>query len=228
MSRQEGVDDLGAGEAEDDCQDLASLAALNDLKEDLEAHLEFLTPGGEWGGAADPVKRAIAIGHDNRLTVTSLKRSSGNVGSDHHISQTTSYAADMSNGSSPTPQMDATAATIAARLGRPGWKGGEILTIVDDRVRVQLIWRTTGHFNHVHIGVRIRGRDGSRPVLRRGNRGAPVRELQDRLRAHGFDPGPIDGDFGPRTEQAVRAFQQARGLQIDGVVGPQTWKALGA
>jgi hypothetical protein len=54
-----------------------------------------------------------------------------------------------------------------------------------------------------------------------------VRALQARLRALGFDPGPLDGLFGPRTQAAVRAFQRARGLEVDGVVGPRTWTALG-
>lgn len=64
------------------------------------------------------------------------------------------------------------------------------------------------------------------PLLRAGSRGPAVSDLQSRLKAAGFDPGPIDGDFGPRTQAAVRAFQSSRGLAVDGVVGPQTWGAL--
>jgi len=65
------------------------------------------------------------------------------------------------------------------------------------------------------------------PTLRRGAHGAAVNELQRKLKAAGFDPGPIDGDFGPRTEAAVKAFQRSRGIGVDGVVGPQTWGKLG-
>lgn len=65
------------------------------------------------------------------------------------------------------------------------------------------------------------------PTLRRGSTGAKVRELQTLLRNQGFDPGPIDGDFGPLTENAVRAFQRSKGLVVDGVVGVATWTALG-
>ncbi|MBM3271488.1 MAG: D-alanyl-D-alanine carboxypeptidase family protein, partial [Candidatus Sericytochromatia bacterium] len=68
---------------------------------------------------------------------------------------------------------------------------------------------------------------GSGPLLRRGTRGEAVTALQRRLADLGFDPGPIDGIFGPRTEAAVKAFQTARRIEIDGIVGPQTWGELG-
>jgi uncharacterized protein (TIGR02594 family) len=54
-----------------------------------------------------------------------------------------------------------------------------------------------------------------------------VTEIQQALKAQGFDPGDIDGAWGRRTIAAVKAFQQARGLKADGIVGPQTASALG-
>jgi hypothetical protein len=66
----------------------------------------------------------------------------------------------------------------------------------------------------------------TRPTLRRGSNGSDVRFLQQKLKGLGYDPGPIDGDFGPRTEGAVKDFQAARGLSADGIVGKQTWGAL--
>jgi peptidoglycan hydrolase-like protein with peptidoglycan-binding domain len=66
------------------------------------------------------------------------------------------------------------------------------------------------------------------PVLRQGAVGSSVRDLQSRLRALGHDPGVVDGVFGAKTSAAVRLFQHARGLAIDGVVGSATWRALGA
>jgi peptidoglycan hydrolase-like protein with peptidoglycan-binding domain len=55
---------------------------------------------------------------------------------------------------------------------------------------------------------------------------ARVRALQRRLARAGFAPGPIDGRYGPRTEQAVSGFQVAHGLQVDGIAGPLTLAAL--
>ena len=55
---------------------------------------------------------------------------------------------------------------------------------------------------------------------------AVVRELQQALASAGYDPGSVDGTFGPRTEAAVTAFQQDNGLSADGVVGPETAAAL--
>lgn len=62
-------------------------------------------------------------------------------------------------------------------------------------------------------------------ILRRGSKGAAVRDLQTRLAALG--PRLLaDGVFGPATEGAVRSFQSAYGLVVDGIAGPQTLAAL--
>lgn len=58
-------------------------------------------------------------------------------------------------------------------------------------------------------------------------RGETVRRIQSRLSEVGFDPGSIDGIFGPQTLAAVYAFQLAEGLVSDGEVGPETANALG-
>jgi len=59
-----------------------------------------------------------------------------------------------------------------------------------------------------------------RPTLRRGAKGDLVKIVQAKVGVG------ADGDFGPRTEAAVRAFQSKRGLVPDGIVGPATWKAI--
>ena len=50
--------------------------------------------------------------------------------------------------------------------------------------------------------------------------------IQARLRNLGFDPGPIDGIIGPRTEAAIRGFQSRFGLTVDGIAGPNTQNKL--
>lgn len=62
--------------------------------------------------------------------------------------------------------------------------------------------------------------------LRTGSSGTGVEDLQKKLKDAGFDPGPLNGQFSAQTEAAVRAYQQAKGLQVDGIVGPQTRAAL--
>lgn len=106
------------------------------------------------------------------------------------------------------------------------------------------------HDHHVHVSVqpdtldqtqdwavRIAGEPGevststptlteTRPVLKTGASGEAVRALQQLLNSGGF-PCEVDGGFGPNTESAVKRFQEARGLSVDGKVGPATWLALG-
>ncbi len=64
------------------------------------------------------------------------------------------------------------------------------------------------------------------PLLWRGSVGNDVTALQRSLLNAGFDPGPVDGDFGPRTEKALKDFQRASGLVADGICGPLTYGAL--
>ena len=62
----------------------------------------------------------------------------------------------------------------------------------------------------------------SEVILKRGDRGTAVKKVQGALGVE-----PVDGIFGRDTEAAVKAFQRRKGLAVDGVVGPQTRKALG-
>ncbi|MBU9888654.1 MAG: peptidoglycan-binding protein, partial [Candidatus Omnitrophica bacterium] len=55
-----------------------------------------------------------------------------------------------------------------------------------------------------------------------------TREIQKALQKAGYFKGSPTGFYGKRTRQAVRRFQKAKGLRVDGIVGPRTWKKLGA
>jgi GH25 family lysozyme M1 (1,4-beta-N-acetylmuramidase) len=67
-------------------------------------------------------------------------------------------------------------------------------------------------------------------ILRRGNAGADVEQLQKALMSLGYDVGSwgADGDFGSATDRAVRAFQRDHGLDADGEFGPKSLAALKA
>ena len=60
-----------------------------------------------------------------------------------------------------------------------------------------------------------------------GDSGAGVEAIQTALTTHGFKV-TVDGQFGDKTEQAVKSFQAKNDLKQDGVVGPLTWKKLKA
>jgi peptidoglycan hydrolase-like protein with peptidoglycan-binding domain len=76
--------------------------------------------------------------------------------------------------------------------------------------------------------INIDEADQSEPVLHLGSSGLPVRRLQSRMSALGFDTGGVDGRFSQKTAQAVRQLQQQASLSVDGVVGPKTWAIVDA
>ncbi|WP_328917512.1 MULTISPECIES: GH25 family lysozyme [unclassified Streptomyces] len=63
------------------------------------------------------------------------------------------------------------------------------------------------------------------PTVKQGQSGEAVRAIQYLLNAHGTSL-TVDGQFGPGTDTAVRTFQSAHSLTVDGIVGTNTWKAL--
>jgi hypothetical protein len=76
--------------------------------------------------------------------------------SDHQGPPSVAWASDMSNGSSPTPQMDALAKDLSTTFGIP-WTGAGLVSATKGGYRYQLIYRTTeggDHYNHVHFGCR--------------------------------------------------------------------------
>jgi 3D (Asp-Asp-Asp) domain-containing protein len=78
--------------------------------------------------------------------------SSGNP-SDHKGPPDHAWAADISNGGSPTPEMDALAAAIASAFQIP-WHGSGLVNHTSGGYRLQLIYRAAEHYDHIHFGVK--------------------------------------------------------------------------
>lgn len=70
------------------------------------------------------------------------------------------------------------------------------------------------------------GYNGGHPTLSTGSTGPAVSHAQCLLRMWGWTNVAQDGDFGPITRDAVMAAQDACGIAVDGVVGPNTWRCL--
>ena len=65
-------------------------------------------------------------------------------------------------------------------------------------------------------------------VLKKGSKGNEVKAMQTLLIGYGYSCGSsgADGDFGSNTDKALRAYQKAKGLSVDGCCGPSTWAKL--
>ena len=114
--------------------------------------------------------------------------------------------------------------TLFEELDSNGWyqcRGGNqsdcvCIALYDPDDVVALIWPVKGG-EVPQIPVE------DRPTLELNDDGPHVIDLQSMLPRFS---GEIDGDFGPVTEDNVIRYQQSRGLEVDGVVGEQTWQAL--
>ena len=115
-----------------------------------------------------------------------------------------------------TPIPAGHAASHADTRARPARKGGEALgKRLLALVTALILWAG---------GIAAAEETGD--ALRRGDRGEAVQALQTMLQELGYDPGKIDGIYGARTAEAVRAFQGDHGLPADGEAGAETLSAL--
>lgn len=133
----------------------------------------------------------------------------------------------------PAVQMDAYTRGVAAILGHIG--ADSVMAAGHKEYALPRGRKTDPSFDMIsfreHVEAVMHGQapveiaipqtDPKRAMLRKGDQGNSVRELQRLLAIK------IDGGFGPETDTAVRAFQTAHGLKPDGLVGPATWTALG-
>jgi N-acetylmuramoyl-L-alanine amidase len=79
----------------------------------------------------------------------------------------------------------------------------------------------------VAVPIMASGQQPGSRVLRQGDSGSDVREVQQRLSRWGYYNGPVSGTFGPQTLAGVQSFQRLNGLPATGIVADQTWAKLG-
>lgn len=65
-----------------------------------------------------------------------------------------------------------------------------------------------------------------RRIEEKGLPGITPKRIQIALKNANFYKGPIDGNIGGKTRQAIKEFQKANGLKADGIVGRRTWERL--
>ena len=89
-------------------------------------------------------------------------------------------------------------------------------------------WVGWGELKGVDYGAEPVPDPDYRPTLRKGDKGAAVKRMQEELLQRGYDLGKwgADGSFGNQTQKAVIAFQRDNGLTPDGICGQRTWDAL--
>ncbi|WP_271581185.1 peptidoglycan-binding domain-containing protein [Bradyrhizobium sp. CCBAU 45389] len=133
-------------------------------------------------------------------------------------------------------------ALIERRYLPPGTDDGVFGPVTQNAVIRYQTDRSPGHSWAFSFPLKVDGIVGpatwfrlTPETVKRGSKGSGVRLLQEILKHYAdpqLDPGAIDGDFGPHTETAVKAFQASHvdfngnPLKADGIVGPKTWAAL--
>lgn len=118
--------------------------------------------GGGWGGSQGVANRAVEIARGMGVPVTSTKRDlaatrrvGSTTGSDHYTGNTNAYAVDLGVSGSRGTEL---ARRIADAYGIPrssiGTYNRHTINVGGQRYLVQLLWQVSGHYDHVHLGVR--------------------------------------------------------------------------
>jgi peptidoglycan hydrolase-like protein with peptidoglycan-binding domain len=121
-----------------------------------------VTAGGGWGGSQGVADAARSIARSMGIPVTSEKRNyadtvrvGSSTGSDHYTGNTNAYAVDFGVAGA---RGDELARRIADEYGIPrssiGTYNRHTINVDGQRYSVQLLWRVSGHYDHVHVGIR--------------------------------------------------------------------------
>ena len=99
--------------------------------------------------------------------------------------------------------------------------------LIDDRVkRLQIACNAQGFSNQVVDGIPGKNTLNGCPIVKKGARGNITKLLQEKLVSLGYNTNGDDGIFGSGTVNAVRLYQRANNLVVDGIVGKNTWRKI--
>lgn len=96
----------------------------------------------------------------------------------------------------------------------------------DTQIPDETVGTPTEGQNGANTGIVDAGEVYDMKTIRKGSKGTQVKVLQWLLSAAGYDCGNADGICGTKTVAAIKAYQQANGLDVDGIAGRKTWAAL--
>lgn len=132
------------------------------------------------------------------------------------LDKATQAAADSAMKSATTPDARR---HIAELVTSPGF--GK-LPPASQQAALKTLLKDPGNVEYAGSVKALVNNGGPYQELRVGSKGPAVTDMQQKLKDAGFDPGPIDGKFGPKTKAAVEGFQKVRGLKTDGIAGLET------
>jgi hypothetical protein len=154
--------------------------------------------------AAAPADLAFVV-----VSVTTLR----------HTGDLYAYAVDLAVYQTATLLRDPTRRSLVTwTVGSLGLVGADNLRAISTSVGQQV-----EHFIQAYRAVNPRASPGGGQS---DAAHARLRQVQERLQAAGFSPGPLDGQLGPQTRTALRRYQQRKGLPVTGTPDPQTLRAL--
>lgn len=125
-------------------------------------------------------------------------------------------------GASVKSSAQATYAACEVRWFDPRLKGLRQVTVFADYARKRVV---TGGQDEGNSSNSTTPPEVPSRLLKQTVKGDDVRQWQEFLRGQGIDTGPIDGIFGPLTRNATMAFQRRAGIKVDGIAGPETFRA---
>ena len=136
-----------------------------------------------------------------------------------HTGDLYAYAVDLAVYQTATLMRDPTPRSLAT------WTVGSLGLVEADNLRAisTSVSQQVEHFIQAYRAVNPRASPGGGQSAAARAR---LRQVQERLQAAGFSPGPLDGRLGPQTRTALRRYQQRKGLPVTGTPDPQTLRAL--